>query len=197
MITFWSFRTEELLTCQIMTLNIFLRANTNQAAIQPTVRQYGLLWSLYPLGIWHPLTGLHSVVQSGMLFAANLKGLTAGGLSPLDNTDTKTIFVFRLRLYWLKLPYLLVDWVIFVGMPVGTDGRSVGRSVGRADGRAYGHMTTKMSRMHRLPNFLTHCAPLRALRARESSAIKSKTVGCVLCLSVLKSIKEQCSFLSV
>ena len=37
--------------------------------------------------------------QSGMLFAANLKGLTADGISPLDNTDTKTISVFRFRLY--------------------------------------------------------------------------------------------------
>ena len=154
-------------------MNIFLRANTNQAAIQPTVRQYGLLWSLYPLGIWHPLTGWHSVGQSGMLFAANLKGLIAGGFSPLDNTDTETISAFRLRLYWLKLPCLLVDWVIFVGMPVGADGRSVGR----ADWRAYGHVTTKMSRMHRLPNVLTHRAALRALRAlraRESFAMKSK-----------------------
>ena len=167
-------------------MNTFLRANTNQAAIQPTVRQYGLLWSLYPLGIWHPLTGWHSVGQSGMPFAANLKGLTAGGFSPLDNTDTKTISVFRLRLYWLKLPCLLVDWVIFVGMPLEEDGR--------ADGRAYGHVTTKMSRMHRLPNFLTLCAPLRALRARASSAMKSKqsAASCVL-----KLIKQQCSFSSV
>ena len=81
----------------------------------------------------------------------------------LDNTDTETISAFRLRLYWLKLPYLLVDWVIFVGMPVGADGRSVGR----ADGRAYGHVTTKISRMHRSPNFLTHRTPLGASRTRE------------------------------
>ena len=35
-----------------------------QAPLQPTV----FLWSLYPLGIWHLLTGWHSVGQSGMLF---------------------------------------------------------------------------------------------------------------------------------
>ena len=34
-------------------------------------------------------------------------------------------------------------------------------------------LRTKISWMHRLPNFLTHGAPLRALRARESSAIKT------------------------
>ena len=28
-------------------------------------------------------------------------------------------------------------------------------------GRVYGHVTTKISRMHRLQNFLTHGAPLR------------------------------------
>ena len=40
-------------------------------------------------------------------------------------------------------------------MPVvRTDGRSVGR--------AYGHVITKISRMGRLPNFLTHSALLRA-----------------------------------
>ena len=43
----------------------------------------------------------------------------------------------------------------YIGMPVvGTDGR--------AGGRVYGHVTTKISRMHRLQNFLTHGAPLRA-----------------------------------
>ena len=46
-------------------------------------------------------------------------------------------------------------------MPVvRTDGRAGGRSV-------YGHVITKFSRMGRLPHFLTHGAPLRALRARE------------------------------
>ena len=36
----------------------------------------------------------------------------------------------------------------------------------RTDGRAYGHVVTKFSRMGRLLHFLTHGAPLRALRAR-------------------------------
>ena len=35
-------------------------------------------------------------------------------------------------------------------------------SFGRTVGRAYGYMITKISRMGRLPNFLTHGAPLRA-----------------------------------
>ena len=34
------------------------------------------------------------------------------------------------------------------------------------------YVITKFSRMDSLPNFLTHGAPLRAVRARESSAIK-------------------------
>ena len=34
---------------------------------------------------------------------------------------------------------------------------------GWTDGEAYGHVITKISRMGRLPNFLTHGAPLRAL----------------------------------
>ena len=104
----------------------------------------------------------------------------------LDNTDTETISA------WLKLPYLLVDWVIFVGMPVGADGRSVGR----AEGRAYGHLTTKISRMHRSPNFLTHRTPLRASRTRELR-YQVENSRLRLVLSVLKSIKQQCSFLSV
>ena len=37
---------------------------------------------------------------------------------------------------------------------------------GRSVGRAYGHVITKISWIGRLPNFLTHGAPLRALRAR-------------------------------
>ena len=37
---------------------------------------------------------------------------------------------------------------------------------GRTVGRAYGHVIIKISRMGRPPNFLTHGAPLRALRAR-------------------------------
>ena len=43
-----------------------------------------------------------------------------------------------------------------------------GRVGGWADVR---YVITKFSLMDSLPNFLTHGAPLRALRARESSAI--------------------------
>ena len=46
-------------------------------------------------------------------------------------------------------------------MPVvRTDGGAGGRSV-------YGHVIDKFSRLGSLPHFLTHCAPLRALRERE------------------------------
>ena len=60
------------------------------------------------------------------------------------------------------LPYLIE--LFNIGVPVvRTDWRSGGRAVGRT----YGYLTTKISRMHRLPNFLNGGAPLRALRARE------------------------------
>ena len=39
------------------------------------------------------------------------------------------------------------------------------------------YVITKFSRMDSLPNFLTHGAPRRALRARESSAMISSSVG--------------------
>ena len=51
----------------------------------------------------------------------------------------------------------------YIGMPVV-------RTDDRAGGRAYGHVTTKIYRVHRLLNFLTHGAPLRA---RASSTIKN------------------------
>ena len=52
--------------------------------------------------------------------------------------------------------------LFYIGMPVvQTDGRS--------GGQVYGHVTTKISGMHKLPNFVTHGAPLRA---QKSSAIK-------------------------
>ena len=35
-----------------------------------------------------------------------------------------------------------------------------GRTDGRPGGRAYSHVATKISQMHRLPNFLTHGASL-------------------------------------
>ena len=69
-----------------------------------------------------------------------------------DNKDTETISAFRFRLYLVAfgLPYLLVE-LFYIGIPVV-----------RTDGRAYDHVITKISRMGRLPNFLTHGAPLRA-----------------------------------
>ena len=106
-------------------------------------------------------------------------------INTLDNTDTETIFAFSFRLYWLLLSLLYktpvamrfpakitssciwvvipVDWVNLHWYTCGEDGRSGGR----AGGRAYGHVITKFSRMGRLLHFLTHGAPLRALRARE------------------------------
>ena len=45
---------------------------------------------------------------------------------------------------------------------------------GRAGGRAgVLNVITKFSRMDSLPDFVTHGAPLRVLRARESSAMNS------------------------
>ena len=66
------------------------------------------------------------------------------------------------------LPYLLIE-LFYIGVPVV-----------RTVGRTYGHVTSKISRMHRLPNFLTHGAPLRAHRARESSSKKKlQNIGVV------------------
>ena len=66
------------------------------------------------------------------------------------------------------LPYLLIE-VFYIGVPVV-----------RTVGWAYGHVTSKISRMHRLPNFLTHGATLRAHRARESSSKKKlQNIGVV------------------
>ena len=56
--------------------------------------------------------------------------------------------------------------LFYIGMPV----------VRRTVGRAYGHVTTKIFRMHRSPNFLAHGAPLLTLRARENSAITTATI---------------------
>ena len=46
---------------------------------------------------------------------------------------------------------------------------------GRTVGRAYGHVITRISRMGRLPNFLTHGAPLRALVAGGASLLRINT----------------------
>ena len=62
------------------------------------------------------------------------------------------------------LPYLLIE-LSYIGVPV------CGRTGGWAVGRTYGHVTTKISRMHSLPNFLTHGA-LRCTRfARERAPL--------------------------
>ena len=53
--------------------------------------------------------------------------------------------------------------LFYIGMPVV-------RTDGRSGGRAYGHMITKISRLHRLPNFLTVRAPLRARELHYKSA---------------------------
>ena len=58
---------------------------------------------------------------------------------------------------WVAIP---VDWVILHWYACGADERPGDRSV-------YGHMITKFSRMGSLPHFLTHGAPLHALRTRE------------------------------
>ena len=50
------------------------------------------------------------------------------------------------------LPYLLIE-LFYIGMSVvRRDGRSLARSV-------YGHVITKLSRMGRLPHFLSYGAP--------------------------------------
>ena len=43
-------------------------------------------------------------------------------------------------------------------------------------GRTYGDVITKFSRMDGFPNFITHGAPMRALRARGGSAMKTLSV---------------------
>ena len=50
--------------------------------------------------------------------------------------------------------------LFYIGMPVV-------RTDGRAGGQVYGHVTTKISRMHRLPNFL----PMVLRFARERAPL--------------------------
>ena len=70
------------------------------------------------------------------------------------------------------------------------------------------YVVTKFSRMDSLPNFVTHGAPLRALRAHESSAIdlltdltifvaKNKEQYVVLKKNVVDFLKEACCSLLV
>ena len=74
---------------------------------------------------------------------------------------TRVAMRFPAKITWSCHTCMLIE-LFYIGMPVV-------RTDGRAGGQVYGHVTTKISRMHRLPNFFTHGAPLRA---RESSAIK-------------------------
>ena len=55
--------------------------------------------------------------------------------------------------YLITMPYMLIE-LFYIDMPMV-----------RTVGRTYGHKITKISRMDRLPHFLTNGAPLRALRA--------------------------------
>ena len=75
-----------------------------------------------------------------------------------------------------ELSYVLIKdffrFCFFTAAHFHLAGRSLlgfGLPVVRTDGPTYGHVTTKISRMHSLPNFLFRCAPLRVLHARESS----------------------------
>ena len=67
-ITFWRFGTTKLLNVSNPDNEFFFERtqirSEEASPLQPTV----FLWSLYPLGIWHLLTGWHSVGQSGMPF---------------------------------------------------------------------------------------------------------------------------------
>ena len=67
---------------------------------------------------------------------------------------TRVAIRFRAKNPHYRLPEIL-RWYA-----CGAHGRSGGRSV-------YGHVIAKFSRMGSLPHFLTHGAPLRAVRARE------------------------------
>ena len=52
------------------------------------------------------------------------------------------------------------------------------------------HVLTKFSRMDSLPNFFIHGAPLRALRARESSAMKEPHAHVITSLFALNKCWE-------
>ena len=97
--------------------------------------------------------------------------------SNVEKDTTLWLFVFsspklpvamRFSSVAFGLPYLLIE-LFYIGVPLVW-----------TVGRTYGHVTSKISRMHRLPNFLTHGAPLRAHRARESSSKKKlQNIGVV------------------
>ena len=75
-----------------------------------------------------------------------------------DEKETTLLlrFPFQIKLWVVyRMPYLSIE-LFCIDIPVV-------RTDGRSGGRAYRHVTTKISRMHRLPNFLNHGIPLRAL----------------------------------
>ena len=67
----------------------------------------------------------------------------------------------------------------------------------RTDGRTYGHVITKSSRMGRLPHFLTHGTPLRALRARELRYYQKRRVGALNNLAFLYELTAEFFSLSI
>ena len=68
-----------------------------------------------------------------------------------------------------RLPYLLIE-LFYIGMPVvWTDSWTVDRSIGRC---TVTWLPNFLGWVVYIPHFLTYGATLRALRARESSAIK-------------------------
>ena len=63
----------------------------------------------------------------------------------------------------MQFPAKITSSCIWVAIPVGWCYFTlVYLWCGRTVGRVYGHVITKISRMGKLPNFLTHRAPLRA-----------------------------------
>ena len=73
-------------------------------------------------------------------------------------------------------------------MPVvRTNGRAGDRSV-------YGHVITKVYRMGSLPHFLTHGAPLRAVRARELRYYASHSFTNEVQIKLNEGLKFQAEF---
>ena len=85
--------------------------------------------------------------------------------------DTTLLLFFSQSPGGYVISFQIKPWVAHLSIELFYIGMPVVRTVGRA-----GHVTIKnikISRLDRLPNFLTHGAPLCALRARESFAINA------------------------
>ena len=85
--------------------------------------------------------------------------------------DTTLLLFFSQSPGGYVISFQIKPWVAHLSIELFYIGMPVVRTVGRA-----GHVTIKnikISRLDRLPNFLTHSAPLCALRARESFAINA------------------------